>query len=132
MQRLKDDKWCFACGPENPHGLRLSGFHRQGEYYTVEFSPERHHQGWQGITHGGIIATLLDEVMTRILHEEGVNVVTAEITVRYHQPVVTGSPVRARAWVVENRGRLIHTKAELTSVQGESLASAQAKFIKVG
>ena len=77
MSRLKDDQWCFACGAENPHGLRLSGFRREGDDYVVEFTPQRHHQGWQGITHGGIAATILDEVMTRILYEQGLEVVTA-------------------------------------------------------
>ena len=132
MPRLKDDQWCFACGPDNPHGLRLSGFRREGEDYLVDFTPQRHHQGWQGITHGGIAATVLDEVMTRILYEQGLEVVTAEMTVRYHQPLPTGETVQARARVVESRGRLIRTEAELTGASGQRLASATAKFMKVG
>jgi len=67
----------------------------------------------------------------RILWEDGVDAVTAEITVRYHEPVKTGSKVLARARVVQNRGRLIHTEAELTDSLGKRLASAQAKFITV-
>jgi uncharacterized protein (TIGR00369 family) len=131
MNRLKDDQWCFACGPQNPHGLRLSGFRQEGEEYVVEFVPERHHQGWQGITHGGIVATLLDEVMTRLLWVEGQDAVTAELTVRYHRPLPTGEPVQARSRRQESRGRLVRTAAEVRDQAGALIASAEAKFMLV-
>jgi len=131
MDRLKDDEWCFACGPQNPHGLRLTGFRCEGENYVVDFTPERHHQGWQGLTHGGIAATLLDEVMTRILYEQGQNAVTAEMTVRYYRPLSTGQSVQARARLGERRGRLIRTEAEIVDRDGHRIASAEGKFMLV-
>jgi uncharacterized protein (TIGR00369 family) len=131
MNRLNDDQWCFACGPQNPHGLRLTGFRQEGEEYVVEFVPERHHQGWQGITHGGIVATLLDEVMTRLLWVEGQDAVTAELTVRYHRPLPTGEQVQARSRRQESRGRLVRTEAEIRDQAGALIASAEAKFMLV-
>ena len=131
MTPLKDDRWCFACGPDNPHGLHLQGFRQEGEEYVVDFCPERHHQGWQGLTHGGIVATLLDEMMTRILYEQERNAVTVEMTVRYHRPLVTGASVQARARIREERGRLIRTAAELRDQSGELIASAEGKFLEV-
>jgi uncharacterized protein (TIGR00369 family) len=127
--KLKDDRWCFACGPENPHGLHLQGFHTEGERHVVEFVPQRHHQGWESVTHGGIVATLLDEIMTRLLYDRGQPAVTAELTVRYHRPLPTGEKVRAEAWVAGQRHRLARTQAEIRTATGELIASAQGKFM---
>jgi uncharacterized protein (TIGR00369 family) len=126
---LKDDRWCFACGPDNPHGLHLENFHTEGELHVVEFVPQRHHQGWQGLAHGGIVATVLDEIMTRMLYDQGKPGVTAELTVRYHQPLPTGERVQATARLVEQRKRLVRTAGELRDASGELIASAQAKFM---
>ena len=129
MLRVKDDRWCFACGPENPHGLQLSDFHFEGDEYVVNFTPQRHHQGWQGITHGGIVATLLDEVTTRMLSDQGEEAVTAEMTIRYHQPLPTGQPVRARVRLIEKRKRLATTEAKLVDSEDIIIASAQIKLM---
>lgn len=129
MLRVKDDRWCFACGPENPHGLQLSDFHFEGDEYVVNFTPQRHHQGWQGITHGGIVATLLDEVTTRMFSDQGEEAVTAEMTIRYHQPLATGQPVRARVRLIEKRKRLATTEAKLVDSDDRIIASAQIKLM---
>ena len=131
MAAVKDDRWCFACGPENPHGLHLAGFHDEGEEHVVRFAPARHHQGWQGVTHGGIVATLLDEVMTRLLYSRGQDAVTAELTVRYHHPLPTGVAVEARARETERRGRVVRVEAEVRTEEGTLVASGQGKFMLV-
>ena len=129
MATVKDDRWCFACGPDNPHGLHLAGFRDEGDCHLVRFTPQRHHQGWQDRTHGGIVATLLDEVMTRLLYARGEDAVTAELTVRYHQPLPTGAPVEARAHEAERRGRLVRLEAEVRTADGTLVASGQGKFM---
>ena len=129
MAAVKDDRWCFACGPDNPHGLHLEGFHDEGGDHVVSFVPERRHQGWQDRTHGGIVATLLDEVMTRLLRARGHDAVTAELTVRYHQALDTGAPVQARAREVQRRGRLVQVEAEVRTEDGTLVATGQGKFM---
>jgi uncharacterized protein (TIGR00369 family) len=131
MAAVKDDRWCFACGPENPHGLHLTGFHDEGNDHVVQFTPTRQHQGWQERTHGGIVATLLDEVMTRLLYARGEEAVTAELTVRYHQPLPTGAPVEVRAREIERRGRLVRLESELRTSDGTLVASGQGKFMLI-
>jgi uncharacterized protein (TIGR00369 family) len=126
---LKDDDWCFACGRSNPHGLQLTDFAFDGEYYSVQFTAARHHQGWMDMTHGGIVATLLDEVMTRLLWEQGHNVATAELSVRYHQAAPVGEQMQARSWLVASKRRYFQTAAELLLPDGSVIASAQAKFL---
>lgn len=126
---LRQDGWCFACGPNNPHGLRLTDFCQEGEECVVKFTPQREHQGWDGLTHGGIVATLLDESMTHLLQNLGQVGVTAVLTVRYHRPLPTGKPVEVRARVVACRRRLWQVESEFLGHEGAVIASAQAKFM---
>lgn len=126
---LNDDQYCFACGPANPRGLQLHDFHFDGTYYSVKWEPLKYYQGWENIVHGGIVATILDEIMTRLLTAFGHNVVTAEITVRYHHPAPIDQTLTAKSWLVSSKRRLYETKADLVSADGEMVASATAKFI---
>ena len=127
--KLQDDRWCFACGPDNPHGLRLSDFHFEGDKYAFTFTAQKRHQGWAGITHGGIVATLLDEAMTRMLWELDTPAVTAEITIRYRQPLSIGQSAIGHAWISDRRGRLIQCEAELMLPDEVLIASAQGKLL---
>jgi uncharacterized protein (TIGR00369 family) len=129
---LADDRWCFACGTDNPYGLHLSGFHDEGEDYVCEFTPERHHQSWAGLTHGGILSTLLDEVMVRMVRARVGHAVTAEVTVRFRQPVPTGSELQLRARMLSQRGKLALTEGEVRLPDGQIAAQANAKFMLVG
>ena len=126
---LKDDEWCFACGPQNPHGLRLRDFQFDGTYYSVEWRPSRSYQGWAGIVHGGIVATLLDEVMTRLLWEQGHTVATAEMCIKYHRAAPLDTELIARAWLTKSKRRFLQTAAELLLPDGSVVASAEAKFL---
>ncbi len=128
---LTDDHWCFACGSQNPHGLHLADFCFEGDQYICHFTPERHHQGWAGITHGGIVATLLDEIMTRMLWKQGINAATGEITVRYYQPVKTGQLLTVRGHLGYKRGKLIKMEAKLALGDGTVVAAARAKLVQV-
>ncbi|MCX7597936.1 MAG: PaaI family thioesterase [Armatimonadetes bacterium] len=129
MQITADD-YCFACGHENPYGLRLSGFRMAGERYEFEFTPARHHQGWQGIVHGGIVATVLDEAMTRLLWEQGIKAVTAEIAVRYRKPLPVGTRVKVSAWKVREFSRLVEVAAAVADDKNE-YATATGKLMRM-
>ncbi len=127
--KVRDDSWCFACGPDNPYGLHLSDFHFQNDKFVCTFTPQRHHQGWAGLTHGGIVATLLDEVMTKMLEAQHTNAVTAQMTIRYRQPLPIGQRAVARAWVTGQRGPLVRAEAELLLPDDTLIAHAQAKLM---
>jgi len=128
--QLQDDGWCFACGSHNPHGLHLTDFCFEGDHYVCNFTPQRCHQGWVGTTHGGIIATLLDEIMTRMLWEQGTDALTGELRIRYHQPAPTGHQLTIRGWTERSSGRLIVAEAQAELSSGELVAEAQAKFVQ--
>ena len=127
---LVADNYCFACGPANPKGLHLT-FRFEGDEYVCDFVPAREYQGWDDILHGGIVATVLDEVMTRILWEQGISAMTAELTVRLKKPVPVGQPATARARITQRRKRLYETEAEIVLADGTVAATGQGKFLAV-
>lgn len=125
-----DDNWCVACGEDNPRGLHLQ-FRHEGDDYVCDFTPERFHQGWKGIVHGGILATLLDEAMNHMLSHNGEPVATAELTVRYRRPVKVGEPLQVRARLVRSRPPLYVAEAKIVDAAGQVVAEAGAKLMRV-
>jgi acyl-coenzyme A thioesterase PaaI-like protein len=127
---LAVDNYCFACGRANPKGLHLT-FRFEGDEYVCDFTPAREYQGWTDILHGGIVSTVMDEVMTRLLWERGISAMTAELTVRLKRPAPVGRPMTARARLASQRKRLYETEAELTLEDGTVAATATGKFLQV-
>lgn len=122
--------YCFGCGKANPVGLKLE-FHWQGEVLHAEFTPRAEHQGYPGMTHGGIIAALLDEIMANALFQRGIFVVTAEMTVRYIHKVPTGKKVHLYSRVVGQHKRLYEVEGWLEDEAGRELARGKGKMLAV-
>lgn len=127
---LRDDGWCFACGPSNPIGLRLRFEKRDGEY-VCRFTPGREHQGYVGITHGGILATLLDEAMARFAWVEGRRVVTVEMNLRLRLPAKTGEELVVTGRITAEDRRTITCSAEARDPEGRIVAEANGRMIKI-
>lgn len=124
-----DDRYCFVCGMDNPDGLRIE-WTVNGKTTYAEFSPERKYQGWKGILHGGIIAALLDEAMTRLACVVFGSAVTAEMNVRFVQPAKIGERLSIRGEILSESRKLIEMKAAIHS--GETLiARSTGKAIKL-
>lgn len=131
MDIAKDD-FCFCCGSRNDRGLGLViTYPEPGRAETSLVVPEWF-SGWKGVTHGGLLSMVLDEVMAHACMSRGggaETAVTAEMTVRFLRPVPTGSRLRAEARVTEARGRIIRTEARLAADDGLAAAEAQARFV---
>jgi uncharacterized protein (TIGR00369 family) len=127
---LNDDGMCFGCGRHNPIGLKLDFRLEDGEYVT-EFTPAREHQGWMEITHGGILATLVDEAMGRLAWTQGYRAVTAEMAIKYKRPARTGEGLRIAASIESVEGRLVKCKAEIRRPDGTVVVEATAKMVIV-
>lgn len=125
LHSMKGYAMCFACGKENPIGLKLH-FHREGDTVSSEFVPGELHQGWPGIVHGGIINTLLDEAMCYVPYFQGLHCVTAKQEVRLRCPANVGERLFIRAWPLRQTRRLIETAAEITREDGTTMAEASA------
>ena len=133
MQKLEDDHRCFACGAENPTGLRLvfqAGGQKNG--VTAFFTPEKEFQGYKGIVHGGIISTLLDEAMAHAAIRSGYMPVTAEISIRFKNALPVGQKVQVEGWIEGPPAhRLIEAASELkTWPEGKLVATAKAKLLQ--
>lgn len=124
------DNPCFACGPRNPRGLHLDIKH-DGAHIYVDFTPDETWQGFGGLAHGGLVATVLDEVMAWSLYGFDEFAVTAKMELTYRKPVPIGQPLRATAWLHEDRGRAKKVRGEVRDAAGQLLASAEALFLVV-
>jgi len=121
---------CFACGPDNPIGLKLS-FWWEGEELRSRFCPKPEHQGYSGLLHGGIISTLLDEMMAKHLEERGVMAVTAIMETRFHQPVHTGTPLNLTGRLLNQKSRTYQMEARATFLSGKLAAEAKGTFVRL-
>ena len=122
---------CFVCGLQNPYGLHLH-FYDDGEgRVSAEYSVEERFQGYPGIVHGGIIASMLDEVVGRTLMAGDPNhfFVSAKLTIRYRNAVPTGQPLKLSGWLIKDRGRTALAKAELRLPDGSVGAEAEAILV---
>jgi len=120
---------CFACGELNEHGLHLALHIQDGRCWS-ELALDRRFEGWDGIVHGGILSTILDEVMAWALVADDQWGVTARLLVRYHQPVAVGRRIRAEGRVTERRRRVSRTAATIVdAATGELLASAEGVYV---
>ncbi len=128
---IKDNNYCFACGKDNEQGLRLEVVHGDGAAQTeLILRPE--HQGWVDIAHGGIVSTILDEMMAHAIYTRLEQFVTAEITVRYKKAVPIGRPLVAKGEITETNKRRIMARAELRLKEtNDLLATAHSKFLIV-
>jgi len=121
---------CFACSPVNPIGLRLE-FQMDGDVCRTIFCAGERHQGWSGYMHGGLIATLLDEVMAQLLWQKDIWAMTAEMTTRFSLAVPVGWELTAEGRLLSERGRLIELEARLLLPDGRVAVRARAKFLRV-
>jgi len=126
---IGDDK-CFVCGPKNPSGLKIP-FETDKVKKTIkcEFIPGPEYQGFQGITHGGIIATILDEAMVKLAFELGYNAVTAWMEIRYSAPLMSGEKIKIFSTITKESKKLLEAIAEATTINGKTIASAKGKLI---
>ena len=126
----KEYPLCFGCGQANPIGLRLD-LQADGEGLTAEFVPREEHQGWPGIVHGGIIASLLYEVLENFTYRRGVVTMMKEMRTRLRRPAPTGSRLVARSWLESREGRAMNVAASLTGEDGELIAEGDAVLVEL-
>lgn len=124
------NEMCFGCGPQNSIGLHLRcKLSDDKTAYDVEFTPQLQHQGYDGIVHGGILATVLDELSADFLRALGTPGVTGELTLRYRQSAKPGELLHGRARIEKRRGPLVTVKSELTDRDGNVLVEGIAKIM---
>ena len=120
---------CFACGTLNTGGLHLD-LHVDGERCWTDLEIPERFQGWDEIAHGGIVATILDEVMAWSLVDADSWGLTARLSVAFKRPVPLGQPIHVEGWITESRRRVITTAGRMVAGgSGEVLATAEALYV---
>jgi acyl-coenzyme A thioesterase PaaI-like protein len=123
---------CFACGARNTAGLQLI-FRREGDEIVTEYTPEPQFQGFPGVVHGGVIATLLDETLNRTAVMQKRWLMTARLEIRYRQAAPMGRTLRVTARTLVSRSRVVQAEGEvrLADEPETILADAQGTFLPI-
>ena len=120
---------CFGCGLDNPIGLQIDDFARDGDTISARFTPRDGYRGFHDILHGGIVATALDEVLawTAII-VVGTMAVTAKMEMKFRKPAPVEGEYQLHGRLVEKRGKRLLLEASCSS-RGEVIAEANALFL---
>lgn len=126
-----DDGRCFACGPENESGLRLQ-FERADDGVIARTALRPEFQGWQGIAHGGVALSLLDEAMAHAAGAAGFRGLTASMSARFRKPVPLEAPLEVRGRVKWMRRNVLELEASVADASGTVLLEGEGRFVAQG
>ena len=131
MSDLRSDaNNCFVCGPANPIGLHLD-FRIEDDICRSEFTPGPDHCGYDNVTHGGIIFSVLDDVMANWVFLKGIKAFTAKCELRYKDELPIGTTVRLEGECIKQRGRLTIMKGTMTREDNNNIvAECEASFMQ--
>ena len=130
MSELDPGNPCFGCGGGNPRGMRLVfELDESSQHVIGSFRLGPEYQGATGFIHGGIIATVLDEVMSKVSRFSNVRAVTAELTVEYLKPVRVDEELRVEGFSKRRDGRDLYHEGEIRSAAGVVLARGRGRFV---
>jgi uncharacterized protein (TIGR00369 family) len=122
---------CFGCGPANPGGLHLEFLLAEdGSVVCLPTIPDRF-EGPVGYLHGGIIATLLDEAMSKSVRARGLTAMTRQMEINYLRPVHSEAPIRVEGRLIRSEGRKHWSEARIIDARGHALADGKGLFIEV-
>ncbi len=129
MSNFDRDDYCFVCGPQNPIGLKLS-IEKTEKGARTQYTAKKEHQGFKNILHGGITATLLDEVMVWSAFLHGYPVVTLSLQINYHKPIQTGQNLTVEGELKEIGERRIVAESRILH-DGKLMAKGSAILLRV-
>lgn len=122
---------CFVCGPDNPSGMRIQ-FRMEHGLCKAEYAPSNEQCGYAGVTHGGILFSLLDDVMANWLFLQGETAYTAKCEIRYREPARTGVTIALEGELVHRKGRYASMRGRAcNAADGSLLAEAVATFMVI-
>ena len=122
--------YCFACGAQNPYGLKLN-FRVEEDCFVAETVLAREYQGYTGVAHGGIVSTMLDEAMGGYLVALGEKALTGRLAVRYRHPTPIGEKLRIEGRIEARRSRFMKMKARIILEDGTVTAEGTAEMAVV-
>jgi acyl-coenzyme A thioesterase PaaI-like protein len=123
---------CFACGTANPIGLKLK-FYSVNDTVCSDITLDKNHEGWQNMAHGGIITTLLDEVMAwTIMYFNRIFFVTRKMKIKYARPVPIGVPLTVKGRLVkDSKPPYVGAVADVLDDKNQILVRATGEFVEI-
>ena len=118
---------CFACGSNDGTGMGLKFYKHEDGAVFGNFFADPKYEGYSGIIHGGIVATLLDSAMTHCLLMKGIPALTGRLSIKYSIPIRTGTVVKLEARIVDRLHEMFILQGKAL-VGGKRVASAEAKY----
>jgi acyl-coenzyme A thioesterase PaaI-like protein len=119
---------CFACGQDNPIGLKIR-FRLDGEVCRASFTPNENHVGFNDTVHGGIIYSALDDVMANLLYLQKIKAHTAKCEIRYRRAARVGEELLLSSRIELERRRLVVLRGQARLADGTLVADATASFM---
>ncbi len=126
---VNDVGTCFACGKHNKHGMHLD-IRKTKKGVELDFVAPERFEGWRGVIHGGIVATILDELIAWACTVRGYDAVTGELNIRFRQALKVGQKVHGIGRITEEHGCLLRGESELVDASGKVIAQALGKMMK--
>lgn len=121
---------CLLCGDQNPRSLGLQFKPHAEDSVQAEFQGHKELQGYDGILHGGIIASLLDSAMTHCLFEKGIRAVTGDLQVRYKHSIPYDAKIIIQANITESHPPLYRLKSRIL-LNNKTMVRGEARFMKI-
>jgi len=120
---------CFGCSPDNGNGLHLN-FTIEDDSVVCEWQPEEHFEGWKGVVHGGITATIMDEIAGwYIFSVLGVACMTMNMNIRYEKPLYSRmGKIKAVAVCIEKNRRIATIRVDIYNADGSLAATGELKY----
>jgi acyl-coenzyme A thioesterase PaaI-like protein len=133
MTKQPNSRHCFGCGVDNACGLAMTFYESEPGHVMAEYTVPDQYQGYPGIVHGGIVFTMLDEVLGRVtmVGDHTMFTMTAKVEIRFRKPVPTGEPLQIQGRLERKRGRLYFASAELRLPDGSIAAETKGMLAEV-
>ena len=134
LHKLPNSRNCFACGLENPIGLKLEMYaDPSGKGVVCDYTIPKIYEGYPGIAHGGVVATILDEVISRVYMVDDHNrfMYTAKLETRFSKHVPVEQPLHMTGEWLKDRGRAGQAKAAIYTIDGDLLAEGEALLVEL-
>jgi acyl-coenzyme A thioesterase PaaI-like protein len=131
MEKQPNSRMCFVCGIENPIGLHLSFYTDDEGRCIARFQPKPEHQGYPGHLHGGLISTLLDETMGRVLTRQNVWAMTGRLEIKFAKPVPIDQELIIIGELTKSRSRAYEARGEIRLTDGTVLVEGSGLYVRI-
>jgi acyl-coenzyme A thioesterase PaaI-like protein len=131
LEKQPNSRMCFVCGIDNPIGLKLFFYTDDEERCIARFRPKAAHQGYPGHLHGGIICTLLDETMGRVLTHRNVWAMTGRLEIKFARPVPLNQELTIVGELTRERSRAYEARGEIRLPDGAVLVEGSGVYVRI-